>query len=68
MSRRSHSARLSLKRWSLACTIHKRFGSAAAAITRCISADDTNSSWVDWMAASGAGATRAASAAVLNVG
>jgi hypothetical protein len=48
--------------------IHSRLGSLAAAITRWISGSGTNSSRVEWIAASGSGLTRSTSAAVLNVG
>src|SRR6185295_14069861 len=67
-SRRSNSARLSLKRWSDAFTIHSFFGSFAASITVCTVDSATNSSWVEWMAAIGVGLRRATTAAALKVG
>ena len=55
--RRSKSPRLLLKRWSDAFTIQSFFGSFACCSVRWTSATGTNSSWVEWIAASGSGAT-----------
>ena len=55
-SRRSNSARLSLKRWSEALTTHSRFGSLARVedALRPPRAERTHR-WVEWIAASGVG-------------
>ena len=67
-SRCSNSARLSENRWLDALTTQSRFGSPAFAITACRVSSGTNSSCVEWIAASGVGATRPTTAEALNSG
>ena len=57
-----------LNRWSEAVTIHNRFGSLARAISFRTSDSGTNSSLVEWIAASGTGVSLLTRSPALNVG